>query len=107
MEYLNLIVAFIIIVVLPTFMVAAYKESKKLNLKIDNNDSRKKFELFAFIMCLFEDKQINEKEQKILYRAMFRTIEDMESAGVIIPKEIKGLIEVQKEEINQKTQTPQ
>jgi len=30
----------------------------------------------------------------------------MESAGVIIPKEIKGLIEAQKEEINLKIQTP-
>jgi len=102
MEYLNLIVAFIIIVVLPTFMVAAYKESKKLNLKIDSKESKKNFELFAFILMLFEDKQIPEKEKRILYQAMFRTISDMESAGVIIPKEIKGLMEVQKEEINQK-----
>lgn len=102
MEYLNILVAFIIIVVLPTFMVAAYKESKKLNLKIDGKESKKNFELFVFIMCLFEDKQIPEKEKRILYQAMFRTIRDMESVGVIIPKEIKGLMEVQKEEINQK-----
>jgi hypothetical protein len=106
MEYLNLIVAFIVIVVLPTFMLIAHKELKKLNLKIDNKDSSKNFELFAFILCLFEDKQINEKERRILYHAMFKTINDMESAGVIIPKEIKGLIEAQKEEINLKIQTP-
>ena len=57
--------------------------------------------IVAFIMMLFEDKQIGEKEKKILYHAMFKTIKDMELAGVIIPKEIKNLIEVQREEINQ------
>lgn len=102
MEYLNIIVAFIIIVVFPIFAYFVFKELTKINSNINNKDSRKNFEMFAFVMCLFEDKQIPEKERRILYHAMFRTIEDMESAGVIIPKEIKNLMEVQKEEINQK-----
>lgn len=102
MEYLNIIVAFIIIVVFPICVVFVFKELKKINLNINNKESRKNFEMFAFMMCLFEDKQIPEKERRILYHAMFRTIRDMESAGVIIPKEIKNLIEVQKEEINNK-----
>ena len=101
MEYLNIIMAFIIIVVFPIFIQFTVKELKKINSNINNKESRKNFELFAFIMMLFEDKQIGEKEKKILYHAMFKTIKDMESAGVIIPKEIKNLIEVQREEINQ------
>jgi hypothetical protein len=48
---------------------------------------------------LFDGEAIPKKEKKSIYKAMFRTIADMESDGVYFDDDIKRMIIEKKEEL--------
>jgi hypothetical protein len=58
--------------------------------------------LFVMIQRLFDEgsnKKVKNKDKKIVYQAMFRTIADMESDGVYFDEDVKRLIIQKKEEL--------
>ena len=55
--------------------------------------------LFNSLLKLFNDKSTPKKEKKVIYRAMYRTISDMESDGVYFPKHIKEEMDKRKDEM--------
>ena len=86
------------------FIVATYREfvymGKNPHSYQTRKDSGPRAELVNFMGRLFEDKVIPKKEKKIIYKAMFRTMADMESDGVYFDPEVKKEIIKQKEEWN-------
>ena len=62
--------------------------------------------LFEIMARLFEDeapkkarKKTSKKDKEIIYKAMHRTIADMESDGIYFPEEVKDKLEEYREEL--------
>ena len=104
MENLDIyILTTIIATLFIVFFVTIYREFSRMakdgytydpNAKKYGRDA-----LFVFASKLFEDKSVPTKEKKIVYRAMFRTIADMESDGVHFPEDVKQELIRQREEL--------
>lgn len=81
------------------FFVATYREM----MSIDENsykttkDGGPRVELLNMVGRLFEDNTISKKQKKLIYKAMYRTISDMESDGVRFPEDIKDELLKQRE----------
>ena len=63
--------------------------------------------LFDMMARLFEDEtpkkvhtKTSKKEKEIIYKAMHRTISDMESDGIYFPEEVKEKLEEYREELH-------
>ncbi len=63
--------------------------------------------LFEIMARLFEDEtpkkartKTSKKEKEIIYKAMHRTIADMESDGIYFPEEVKDKLEEYREELH-------
>jgi hypothetical protein len=107
MENLDIIILTTIVSTLfVVFGILMYKEfssMEKNGYQYDPN--AKKYgrdALFVMMQKLFDGestKKVKTKDQKIIYRAMFRTIADMESDGVYFDDDIKRLIIEKKEEL--------
>lgn len=86
------------------FFTTMYREFGRMGSEgYKYNPAEKKYgrdALFAFATKLFEDKVVSKKEKKLVYKAMFRTMADMESDGVYFDEDIKKEIIKQKEEWN-------
>lgn len=85
------------------FFTAIYREFSRMDKEGYVYDpNAKKYgrdALFVLATKLFEDKKIQKKEKKVIYRAMFRTIADMESDGVHFPEDIKKELIKQRDEL--------
>jgi len=55
--------------------------------------------LFNLMARLAEDKTITKKEKKVIYKAMYKNIADMESEGMYFPDEVIEQLKKQKEEL--------
>lgn len=104
MENLDIIVLTTIIATLfLVFFIAIYKEFSRMDKDGYAYDpNAKKYgrdALFVFASKLFEDQTVPKEEKKVVYRAMFRTIADMESDGVHFPEDIKRELIKQREEL--------
>ncbi len=83
------------------FFVGCYRELKN----VDENSYKYEKEggprvaLFNMMARLFEDEKIPKKEKKVIYKAMHKTIADMESDGIYFPKDIKEELKKQREEL--------
>jgi hypothetical protein len=107
MENLDIIILTTIVstlfVVFGTLMYKEFSSMEKNGYQYDPN--AKKYgrdALFVMMQKLFDGestKKVKTKDQKIIYRAMFRTIADMESDGVYFDDDIKRLIIEKKEEL--------
>lgn len=90
------------------FFITIYREFNRMEYEgYQSNPYAKKYgrdALFDFAAKFFEDEQIitniNKKEKKIIYKAMFKNIADMESDGVYFPEDIKREIVKQKQELS-------
>ena len=84
------------------FIVLVYRELSS----VDENSHKHEKEggprvaLFNLMARLFEDETIPKKEKKKVYKAMYRTIADMESDGMRFSEEIKWEMEKAREELN-------
>lgn len=104
MENLDIIVLTTIVATLfLVFFIAIYKEFSRMSKDGYTYDpNAKKYgrdALFVFASKLFEDETVAKEEKKVVYRAMFRTIADMESDGVHFPEDIKRELIKQREEL--------
>lgn len=86
------------------FFVTMYREFSRMGKEGYEYDPKaKKYgrdALFNLAAKLFEDETIPKKEKKIIYKAMFRNMADMESDGVYFPEDIKKEIIKRKEELH-------
>ena len=112
MEHLDIIILTTIISTLfVVFGVLMYKEFSNIEKNGYQYDpTAKKYgrdALFEIMARLFEDeevtkarKKISKKEKEIVYKAMHRTISDMESDGMYFPEEVKSKLEEYRDELH-------
>ena len=105
MENLDVIIlTSIIATAFAVFIVATYREFTHMannpNHYQRRPDGGPRVALVNFMGRLFSDQKITKKEKKIIYRAMYRNMADMEMDGVYFPEDIKKEIIKQKEEWN-------
>lgn len=103
MEQLDIIILTSIIATLfVVFFITIYREIST----IDENSYKHEKEggprvaLFNLMAKLFEDENVSKKEKKKIYRAMYRTIADMESDGLYFSDEIKEELKKRREELH-------
>ncbi len=112
MENLDIIILTSIVSTLfIVFGILMYKEfsnMEKTGYEYDPNTKKYgRDALFELMARLFEDdapknirKKISKKEKEIIYKAMHRTISDMESDGMYFPEEVKEQLREYREELH-------
>ena len=84
------------------FIVGTYRELSKVEKegwKYDPNAKKYGREaLFVLAAKLFEDEKVPKKDKEIIYKAVNRTIADMESDGIYFSEEAKAELRKQREE---------
>ncbi len=102
MENLDLyILTSVVATLFIVFFVAIWRELKN----VDENSYKYEREggpraaLFNLMAKLFEDEKTPVKDKKIIYRAVSRTISDMESDGIYFPTEVKEELKKQRDEM--------
>ena len=84
------------------FFIAIYREFSRMDkegYKYDPN--AKKYgrdALFVLAAKLFEDEKVPKRDKEIIYKAVNRTIADMESDGIYFSEEAKDELRKQREE---------
>lgn len=57
-------------------------------------------DMIKFVGNIFDDKNIPNKEKKMIVKAIARTISDMESDGLYFPDEVREEFKRQRDELN-------
>jgi hypothetical protein len=103
MENLDLIIlSSVISILFIVFIVGIYQAVKDA----DENDYKYTKEggprvwLFNTMAKLFEDERVTKKDKKVIYKAMYRTISDMESDGIYFPDTVKEKLKEYREELH-------
>lgn len=104
MENLDIyILTSIVATLFGVFFIAIYREFSRMETEgYQYNPNAKKYgrdALFVLASKLFEDDKVTKKEKKVIYKAMFRTMADMESDGVHFPEDVKQELIRQREEL--------
>lgn len=105
MENLDIIILTSVVVIgFVVFIVGCFREFQKMekepynprpaNSKVYGRDA-----LFVIVEKLLTDTDISVKEKKRIYKAMDRTIADMESDGVYFAEDVKEELKKQSEEL--------
>lgn len=86
------------------FFIAIYREFRRMDREgYQYNPNAKRYgrdALFYLAARLFEDEKVPKKNKEIIYKAIDRTISDMESDGIYFPQEAKEELKRQREELN-------
>lgn len=84
------------------FFITIYRELKNVdeNSYKTQREGGPRAQMVNFIGNLFDDNSIPKSDKKLIYRAMNRTIADMESDGMYFSEEIKEELKKQREELN-------
>ena len=103
MENLDLIIlSSVVSILFIVFIVGIYQAVKE----VDENSYKYEKEggprvwLFNTMAKLFEDERVTKKDKKIIYKAMHRTISDMESDGTYFPDAVKEKLKEYREELH-------
>lgn len=104
MENLDiLILTSIVATLFVVFFITMYREFNRMETEgYSCNPNAKKYgrdALFDLVVNLFDDSKLAKKQKKVIYKAMFRTIADMESDGVHFPEDVKRELIKQREEL--------
>ncbi len=103
MENLDIIVLTTILSTLfVVFGIVVFKELRNIDLESVGEDKSPRANLVRFMGSLFDDettKDMTPVSVAKMYRAVKRTISDMESDGVYFPKEVKEQLEKKREEM--------
>jgi hypothetical protein len=84
------------------FIGLTYRELKEVDRNPNRvlRDGGPRVALFRLMARLFEDDTLPKQEKKRIYKAMYRTMADMESDGIRFPDEIKEELQRTREELN-------
>jgi hypothetical protein len=105
MQHLDIIVLTTILSTLfAVFGILMYKEFSSMEKNgYEYNPSAKKYgreALFVVMQRLFDEESIPKKEKKKMYKAVTRTISDMESNGMYFPDDVKEKLKEYKEDLH-------
>ena len=84
------------------FGIAMYREFSsmaKTPYKYEK-ESGPRADMVNFLGNLFDDSSTTKKEKKMIYKAMNRTIADMESDGIYFSEDVKDELKRQRDELN-------
>ena len=82
------------------FGVFSYREISKIDFNSLKNNGEGSIVHFIKLMSgMFNQKSIPNKEKEIIYKAIQRTISDMESEGLYFPEEVKEKLRQYKGEL--------
>jgi len=103
MENLEIIILSTIVTTLfAVFIIGTYREFSRMDKEgyaPDPNEKKYGREaLFVLAAKLFEDKKVPKRDKEIIYKAVSRTISDMESDGIYFSEEAKEELKKQREE---------
>lgn len=84
------------------FFIAMYREFSNISQKPADysKESGPRAQMITFIGSIFDDTNIPKKDKKMIFKAINRTIADMESDGLYFSDEIKEELKKQREELN-------
>ncbi len=84
------------------FIGLTYRELREVDRNPNRmlKDGGPRVALFRIMARLFEDDTLPKQEKKRIYKAMYRTMADMESDGVRFPEEIREELQLAREELN-------
>jgi hypothetical protein len=86
------------------FFIAIYREFSRMGKEGYNPDpNEKKYgreALFVLAARLFEDQKVPKKDKEIIYKAMHRTISDMESDGIYFSEDAKEELKKQRDDLH-------
>jgi hypothetical protein len=84
------------------FFIGCYKELRNVdeNSYKYEKEGGPRVQLLNFVGSLFDDQLIPNEDKKKIYKAMNRTIEDMESDGLYFPQDVKEELKKRREELN-------
>ncbi len=106
MENLDLIILSSIVVTLfVVFGIAMYREFRIMDEKeyVHTKETGPRANLVNFVGRLFDNdvssKKMTFKQRDLVYKAMHRTIADMESEGIYFPEDVKQEMKKQREEL--------
>lgn len=101
-----IILTSIIVTLFLVFMIASYRELKNISKQdyIQSKETGPRADMINFVGRLFDNetasKKMTYKQKDFIYKAVNRTISDMESEGVYFSEEIKDELKKQREELN-------
>lgn len=98
----------IVVTLFVVFGIATYREindiSKKGYLPTNSKQTGGRASMVNFVGRLFDDelasKKMTIKQKDIVYKAIYRTVSDMESEGVYFPEDVKEELKRQREELH-------
>ena len=103
MENLDIVILTSIVATLfIVFFIAVYREfsvMSKQPYKYEK-ESGPRADMVNFLGNLFDDASTTKKEKKMIYKAMNRTIADMESDGMYFSEDVKEELKRQRDELN-------
>jgi hypothetical protein len=105
MENLDIyILTSIVATLFAVFGIAMYREFSRMGRDgYQYNPNEKKYgrdALFVLAAKLFEDEKVPKRDKEIIYKAMHRTISDMESDGIYFSEDAKEELKKQRDELN-------
>lgn len=91
----------IVVTLFIVFIVGIFRAVKDVDEESykHEKDGGPRVAMLKFVGRMFDDEKISKKEKKTIYKAMYRTISDMESDGVYFPDEVIEKLNNQKEEL--------
>jgi hypothetical protein len=96
----------IVVTLFVVFGIATYREFSTMSEKeyVHTKETGGRASLVHFMGRLFDNetssKKMTIKQKELVYKAMHRTIADMESEGIYFPDEVKEELKKQREELN-------
>jgi hypothetical protein len=102
MENLDIVILSSIVATLfVVFFIVVYREFSSVdeNTYKTKKDGGPRVQLVKFMGSLFDEGSIKVEDKKMIYKAMNRTIADMESDGIYFSDDVKDELKRQREEL--------
>jgi hypothetical protein len=98
-----IILTSIVVTLFAVFVITTYRELSNITNKeyVSSKQTGGRASLVNFMGRLFDEesnKKLSVKQKDIIYKAVHRTIADMESEGIYFPENAKEQLEKQREE---------
>lgn len=103
MENLDIyILSSVVATLFAVFIIAMWRELNAVSKRSPDYSTERgpRADMVNFVGNIFDNKSIPKKEKKMIYKAINRTIADMESDGIYFPDEVKDELIKQREELS-------
>lgn len=96
----------VVVTLFLVFLIATYRELVNISKEdyVQSKETGPRADMINFVGRLFDNeatsKKMTYKQKDLIYKAVNRTIADMESEGVYFSEEVKDELKKQREELN-------